>query len=96
MKSTTGLGVIIAMVLGSSGAWTGASADDSRSSTSRSTEQETAKTPPEPGKHVSEPGAASMAPTGRGDKKAVGRKAVDMKAVQDWSDLTSDCNPNYR
>jgi hypothetical protein len=91
MNSTTGLGVIIAMVLGSSAAWTGASADDSPSSTSRSTEQETAKTPPEPSKQVSERGAASMEPAGNGDKKAVGKTAV-----QDWSDLTSDCNPNYR
>jgi hypothetical protein len=33
----------------------------------------------------------SMEPTHDG-----GKKAVDKTAVQDWSDLTSDCNPNYR
>jgi hypothetical protein len=91
MRSTIRLGAIIAVVLGSSAAWTGASADDSPSSTSGSAEQETATTPPEPSKDVSESGAASMEPSHVGDKKA-----VDKKAVQDWSDLTSDCNPNYR
>jgi hypothetical protein len=37
-----------------------------------------------------------MEPAGHGDKKAVGKKAVNRKAVQDWSDLGSDCNPNCR
>jgi len=91
MRSTIRLGAIIAVVLGSGAAWTGVSADDSPSSTSGSTEQATAKTPPEPSKDVTESGAASMEPTHDG-----GKKAVDKTAVQDWSDLTSDCNPNYR
>jgi hypothetical protein len=96
MRSTIALGVIFAMVLGSSAAWTGASADDNRSWASGSSEQETAKTPPEPSKDVFESGAASMEPSHDGGKKAVDKKEVDKKAAQDWSDLTSDCNPNYR
>jgi hypothetical protein len=62
MRNPIRLGVIVAVVLGSSLAWSGVRADDDPSATSQAAEQEMARTPPEPSKDVFEPGAASPEP----------------------------------
>jgi len=62
MKSAIRLGVIVAVTLASSAAWSGARADEDPSLTNLATDQEVATVPPQPGKDVFEPGAASAEP----------------------------------
>jgi hypothetical protein len=62
MRSTIRLGVIVAVTLASSAAWSGPRADDGKNATYGITESEDATVPAQPSKDVFEPGAASAEP----------------------------------
>jgi hypothetical protein len=62
MRSTIRLGVIVAVTLASSAAWSGPRADDGKNATYGITESEDATAPAQPSKDVFEPGAASAEP----------------------------------
>jgi hypothetical protein len=62
MKSIIRLGVIVAVTLASSAAWSRARADDDQNAAYGSTDKEEATVPAQPGKDVFEPGAASSEP----------------------------------
>jgi hypothetical protein len=86
MRRAIRLGVLVAVTLASSAAWTGTRADEEPSATNPTTGQEVTTVPPGPSKDVFEPGAASAEPA-QAIEEAPGTKDEQAWVQSIWSSL---------
>lgn len=84
MRRAIRLGVIVAVTLASSTAWTGTRADEEPSATNPTTDQEVTTVAPAPSKGVYEPGAASAEPA-QAIEEAPGTKDHQAWVESIWS-----------
>jgi hypothetical protein len=84
MRRAIRLGVIVAVTLASSAAWTGARADEDPPATNPTPDQKVETVPPTPSKDVFEPGAASAEPA-QEIEEAPGTKAHQAWVQSIWN-----------